>query len=321
MHGPRGDGLAPRSAVAVLSELAAATEGAFRGQEAVQRGVTRTQIAALRAQDVVRRVLPDTYVLSAVVASDRQRLRAALLWAGNDAAAAGRSAGTEYELPIPAAPRPEIVVARRRSPRHPSVMTSTSRDPASLMIRVHRGLRVTGPEATLVALGASLDDATFEIACEDARRRRLTSVPAVRAYLERFGRPGRPGVAATRALLSELDPVHAARSVLEVKTRRLLVAHGLTNFVRELPLVWNGRTYRYDFGFQRERTILETNGRRWHDDAADYEHDNEKWSVPALHGFRLVLATWDKVARRPGELVAELRAALAASARGRDPAA
>jgi hypothetical protein len=58
--------------------------------------------------------------------------------------------------------------------------------------------------------------------------------------------------------------------------------------------------------------ILETNGRRWHDDAADFEHDQEKWSVPARHGYRIVFATWDKVVRRPQELLGELGAALAA---------
>jgi hypothetical protein len=56
----------------------------------------------------------------------------------------------------------------------------------------------------------------------------------------------------------------------------------------------------------RTRTILETNGRRWHDDPLDYEHDNEKWSVPAHHGYRLVFATWDKVTRRSAELIEEL---------------
>ena len=111
-----------------------------------------------------------------------------------------------------------------------------------------------------------------------------------------------------RRLLDELDPETAARSVLEVKTRRLLVAAGVTDFVREFPLAWNGRTYRFDFGFERRRTILETNGRRWHDDPTDYEHDNEKWSVPGRHGYRIVLATWDKVTQQPRELLHELTA-------------
>ena len=53
----------------------------------------------------------------------------------------------------------------------------------------------------------------------------------------------------------------------------------------------HSRTYRYDFALPDAMTILETNGRRWHDDATDYEHDHEKWSVPGRHGHRLVLAT------------------------------
>jgi very-short-patch-repair endonuclease len=176
------------------------------------------------------------------------------------------------------------------------------------MIRRVRGLPVTGPEYTLLWLAHELDDEAFEIACEDARRRRLTSVPALRAYLDRFGQRGRPGVASMRRLLDQLDPTHPSRSTLEVKTRRLLVAHGITDFVSEFPLGWNGRTYFFDFAFPDQRTILETNGRRWHDDPADYEHDHEKWSVPGRHDYRIVFATWDEVTRRSHDLVVELAA-------------
>ena len=304
--------MAPKSAVAVVSELAANADGAFRGAHAVRRGVSRDQLAVLRTQGSIERALPDTYTLTAMRSSDAQRLSAALLWAGNEAAAAGRSAGWVYGLEGVLARRPEIVVERPRSPRHPAVLTLTTRDAASLMRRVHRGVRVTGPEATLLLLAKLLGDEAFEIACEDARRRRLTSVSALRAYLERFGRSGRGGVAPLRALLDQLDPHHPARSTLEVKTRRLLSANGITDFVRERSLAWEGRKYCYDFGFDRSRVILETNGRRWHDDPTDYERDHEKWSVPARYGYKLVLATWDKVVKHPGELIEELRTTLAA---------
>jgi very-short-patch-repair endonuclease len=175
-----------------------------------------------------------------------------------------------YRLDGVRAPRPEIVVDRRQSLRHSAVNTITTRNAASLMLRVHRGVRVTGPEPTLLRLAQLLGDEDFEIACEDARRSGLTSVPALRAYVGRFG------------------------------------------FVREHPLTWEQRKYRFDFAFERSRVILETNGRRWHDDPTDYERDNEKWSVPGHHGYKLVLATWDKVVRRPGRLIEELRATLAA---------
>jgi hypothetical protein len=111
-------------------------------------------------------------------------------------------------------------------------------------------------------------------------------------------------------LLGELDPRHPSRPTLEVFTRRLLAAHGMTGFTREFPLEWKGRTYYFDFAFESRRTILETNGRRWHDDPLDYEDDHEKWSVPGRHGYRLVLATWDKVTRRERDFLADLIATL-----------
>jgi very-short-patch-repair endonuclease len=173
---------------------------------------------------------------------------------------------------------------------------------------MHNGLRVTGPEATIVALGAVLTSESHEVACEDARRRGLTSVTALQRYLT--DHQGRRGAGVTRALLDELDPVHPSRSTLEVKTRRLLVGHGIRDFVREFPLDSNGRTYYFDFAFQRERVILETNGRRWHDDPNDYEDDNEKWSVPARYGYRIVFATWNEVTCEPMRFIGEVRTAL-----------
>ena len=83
---------------------------------------------------------------------------------------------------------------------------------------------------------------------------------------------------------------------------------------RTLPLAAGDRRFLYDFAFLSERVILEVNGRRWHDDAADFERDQEKWSVPARHSFRLVFATWESVTRHPDRLIAELRTALARTA-------
>ena len=297
---------------ATVSELSACSLGVFRGEAAVRLGVSRKQLAVLRAAGVIERELPGVYRMTVVQRSAEQRLRAALTWAGDDAAAAAVSAGAHYNLEGVSAAVPEIVVPTSEHMRSEHVVVHRCEDLSALMIRKHRELRVTGVEATVVALAHALSAEAFEIACEDARRRRLTTVPALRAYLRRFGRRGLPGVRVTRDLLDELDPAYPARSTLEVKTRRLLVAHGYRDFTREFPLRWNGRVHRFDFAFEATRTILETNGRRWHDDATDYEDDNEKWSVPGRHGYRLVFATWDKVTNHPRELLAELAVTFAA---------
>jgi hypothetical protein len=302
--------MARESAVGVLSRLSEGSFGVFRGRDAVANGVNRDRLVALVRARVIERVLPDTYRMTSVARSNYQALTAALLWAGPDAAAAGRSGGEVYGLEGVRAEKPEIAVPRKHRGRHAAVVTH--RPEAGQIIRTYRGFRVTGVEATLVALAQQLDGEALEIACEDARRRRLTSIPALHAYLARFGARGRPGVRPLRALLKELDPVWASRSTLEVKTRRLLVARGITGFTREFPLAWNGVTFHFDFAFAPRRTILETNGRRWHDDATDYEFDNDKWSVPGRHGFRIVLATWSKVTQHPDALIHELTATLAA---------
>ena len=300
-------------ALAVLSQLSAPSAGTFRGRVAVARGVTRDQLRGLSAAGAIERLHPDVYRMTAVAASAEQRLRAALLWAGESAAATGRSAALLYGLEGVTGDVPEIALpygVRGRS--HAIVVRHGAR--VAFMTRRVRGIATTGPEYTLLWLAHDLEGEAFEVACEDARRRRLTSVPALHAYLERFGRRGRPGVAQLRRLLAELDPKHPSRSKLEVRTRRLLVASGLSGFVREFALEWRGRTYLYDFAFPEQHAILETNGRRWHDDPADYEHDHEKWSVPGRYGYRLVLATWDKVMQTPDALLRELRATMTAGA-------
>jgi hypothetical protein len=300
-----------QSAESKLSALSSPSSGVFRGRDAVLAGVTRQKLASLHADGVIERMLPDTYRMTAVASSSEQRLRAALAWAGESAAATGRSAGELYDLEGVHAEVPEIVVWTDRRLRSTAVRVHHG-NRVALMVRRVRGIPVTGIEYTLLRVAMTADGEALEAAFEDARRRKLTSVRAMQAYLDRHGRQGRRGVAAIRALLRELDPEHASRSLLEVKTRRLLVSHGVTNFVREFPLRWNGRTYRFDFAFVAERTILETNGRRWHDDPVDYEHDSDKWSVPGHHGYRLVLATWAKVTRTPADFLHELATTRAA---------
>jgi hypothetical protein len=300
-----------QSPVSALSVLSAPQLGVFRGGAAIERGVSRRQLDALRADGVIARVFPDTYRMTVVDESDEQRLRAALLWASGQAMGAGRSAGAAFTLEGVRAAVPEIAVPRTFRGRTDGVAVYRVDDLRALMPREVRRLRVTGIETTLVRLAYLLDDEAFEVACEDARRRRLATITSLHAYLERYARPGQRGIASMRALLREGDPVHPSRSTLEVKTRRLLVSHGLTDFEREWPLEWEGRTYRYDFAFVRDHVILETNGRRWHDDPTDYEDDNEKWSVPGRHGFKIVLATWNKVTRNPLGLIGELHTTLA----------
>ncbi len=164
-----------QSAIAALAGLGTGTLGVFRGSAAGGLGVSRNQLSALCRAGVLIREFPDTYRMTAVPTSHEQRLHAALLWAGPGAAGAGRSAAVVYGLEGVRAQMPEIIVSRNHRLRTAGVIVHRSDDRPLLMVRRQRGLLVTGIEPTLVALAATLESEAFEIACEDARRRRLTS--------------------------------------------------------------------------------------------------------------------------------------------------
>jgi len=182
-----------KDAIGALAELGAESLGVFRARAAVEAKVTRKQLAALRAAGVIVRELPDVYRMTVVTRSAEQRLRAALLWAGHAAAGAGLSAGEHYALEGVRARAPEIVVPVANNMRSKPVVVHRTNDRAALMVRMHSGLPITGVEATLVALAHALDGEALEIACEDARRRGLTGVPQLRAYLAKFGSQRTPG--------------------------------------------------------------------------------------------------------------------------------
>jgi predicted transcriptional regulator of viral defense system len=148
--------------VTTLSRISAPASGVFRARHAREFGISPTQLARLSEQGVIERVLPHTYRMTAVAPSATQRRRAALLWAGDEAAAAGRSAGELYRLEGVRARTPEIVLPHHVRARTPYAIVYHA-DPRVLMVRTVGGFRVTGVEATLLLLAHVLDEEGFEM--------------------------------------------------------------------------------------------------------------------------------------------------------------
>jgi hypothetical protein len=119
--------------IGTLSELSAPSLGVFHSRAAVKLGVSRKQLAALRAAGVIERELPEVYRMTVVARSAEQRLRAALMWAGDESAAAGLSAGELYNLQGVHAPVPEIVVPASTYARSKGVSVHRSDEYAALM--------------------------------------------------------------------------------------------------------------------------------------------------------------------------------------------
>lgn len=296
-----------------LARLARRQHGVFTREQAIEKGLRERQVQHRVAERRWARVLPGVYRHAGTPPNRQLVTNAALLWAGPYAVITARPAAWEWRIVADEPTRADIAVPSRvRIRSNPLVRVRQIDDDGRLQVRRRNGFPVTGPAATLLMLAADVDATDLEDAFESARRQRLITVASMRRYLDGYAHRGTRGASAMRAVIAAVDPAAPSRSRLEVLTRELLHAHGIVDFVREYPMQWNGRAYFFDFAFAARRVILETNGRRWHDDPVDYEHDNEKWSVPGRFGWRIVFATWDKVLRRPEALIAELLAALAA---------
>ena len=96
--------------IAVVTRLATATLGAFRGRAAVELGVSRKQLGTLAAHGAIERVLRDTYRLTGSARSHEQSLHAAILWTDCIGVGRARSAAMVYGLEGVRTPQPQIVV-------------------------------------------------------------------------------------------------------------------------------------------------------------------------------------------------------------------
>lgn len=176
-------------------------------------------------------------------------------------------------------------------------------------VTTRRGIPVTTPASTLLVLGAVVDADTFESAVEDAVLRRLTTIGRLADLVERYGRPGRDGVAALRRVLEERGAgATATESVLEDEMARLLRAAGIEDFERQY---WVGGM-RLDFASPARKLGIEVNGVAFHSATVDVQRNCHKLNRLLALGWRVLQFTAADIRYRPDGVVAELSSAMAA---------
>ena len=279
-------------------------------------GVTRNQLTALCARGVIdaraARHLSDD---GGSRRPSEQRLRAALLWAGADAAAAGRSAGEVYGLEGVRAHMPEIVVRRYESAaprrRHRAPRTAIEQ---ALMVRRHRGIPVTGVGADARGAGGC------------ARRRgvrdRVRGRAPAAAHLgsgtrtrisigsaEPVGRESARFAAAARRARSDAPVAVDARGQDPAAARRRTASPTSCASSRSSGTVApTSSTSRSTAAARSSRpTVAAGTTTR-----PTTNTTTRSGACPAATAIGIVFATWAKVTKQPQLLLGELAATLAA---------
>lgn len=290
-----------------VSRLAASQHGAIGTSQLTKLGINDSTIASWIGIGWLRRIQPRVVTVAGSPDTFEQRLAAALLAGGPEAAVSHRAAAKLWGL-VDDAPL-EIVVPRGQTPDIRGVIVHQTRDP--IVVSHRRGLTVTTPMRALIDLGAVVRDAEVEDALDRALASRLFSVAAVEWALAQVARRGRKGCGVLRRVLDQRaladDPPDG---LLEPRFARLQRTYGLPSAEFQWHVRFRGRNYYIDFAYPELRIAIEVDGYGQRATRKAFESDTERQTVLALLGWTVLRFTWTKVVRQPAQVAADVRLAI-----------
>jgi very-short-patch-repair endonuclease len=301
-------------AVERCDRLAANQHGVLSREQALVAGLSNGAISRRVTSGRWRVLHAGVYALRAVPTSWEQRLMAAILCGGPTALASHRSAAAirrldgvderPVEISIKTGRRIRGTIVHRRRPTD---------DPA---VEVLGGIPVTGVERTLLDLAAVVTPQRAGLALDDALRRDLTTLDALRVALPT--RRGRAGSAILRQLLDARDERDAVlESRLESSLLRLLRDHHLPLPIPQHRVTLAGELVaRLDFAYPSHRLAIEADGYRWHGGRERWRKDVRRENRLKLMGWTLLRFSWEDVHDQPEAVAGSIRAALGVTDQG-----
>jgi hypothetical protein len=299
---------------AVLAEMAGA-HGLITAARAEQLGMARTTIWRRRRSGVFVADQPGVLRASGAPRSLLTDLAALVLSTGG--VASHRAAAALYGIDGFRLGVLEVTVAEHCHQHREGrviVHRSTQLDLAEPRHRL--GIAVTGPERTLIDLGAVVSARRLEQAVDDLLRRGLVTWPSIYRWFVRHAARGRNGVGPMRELLGRRYgdddiPLSAwSRWVAE-----LLVDAGLPMPCFEYRITDTGGGFiaQVDLAYPEFRIAVELIGKKGHLNAEAFERDPVRLSAITNAGWRVHSVTWRRYIEQPVQLVATIRDAIAAA--------
>jgi very-short-patch-repair endonuclease len=288
-----------------LDAVLTANDGVLTRATALQHVSHDCLDRAVKSGRIVR-VLPTVFVAADQSAERCALERAALEWAGPDAALSHLSALRAYGLPVPDAHGVHVLVSgERRLRRQPGVeLHRQSGFHVGAPLTVVRGGR------TVVRLEHAVV-ASWPLLSGDEQR-----APAILAVRERLTTAARllcaaqdvPRVAGAASLLALIGLLAAGcRSELEIWGYRRIFDDPLLRFGGrwQRPMMLSGRRIYLDRSYDEERLVFELDGRKYHSSPAQREADMRRDSRLAVDSWQCVRFSHQRLTDSPDECRAE----------------
>ncbi|MEA2900997.1 MAG: hypothetical protein QOH36_884 [Actinomycetota bacterium] len=257
------------------------------------------------------RLQPAVYGVPAARPSFEQRVLAASLAIGPDAAVSHQSAARLWGLRGATSQRVEVIAPGTGKPRLGLAVVHRSAILAPVDVRIHEGIRLTRPERTLIDVAAVVPPDAAAGMLESAVHLGLTTPEHIWRYLSRYGGPGVRGAGRVRAILEARGPAaRPTESGLEDLALRVLFRAGMPRPVRQYVIRVPGRPdIRPDLSYPPKRFALEVDSALWHSDSESYRRDRAKWNLLVALGWTLLILTDFDLHERPEVVGADVLAA------------
>jgi very-short-patch-repair endonuclease len=286
----------------------AARQAGVVHRDQLESELSPSQVKRLVADEVIRRLHPQVFVLVGVPISFRRAAWAAQLWS-RDGALSGLTAARLLELDAPRSPVIEVSMPRRARPPSGVVVYRKSVGPRDLS--TVQGLRVTTMPRSVIDCARHLPDQHLDVLLDSAIR----SGMAKRLFLERAEElcvPGRPGVGTIRRIIAERETEQGLTgSAFERAHLRSLKRAGLPLPISQWPVLEEGFSAFIDFAYPEHGVAIEADGYRWHSGRVAWEADRRRTAELSSRGWRVIQVTWIQLKYDRDAVVSRIRRALA----------
>ncbi|MCL1692521.1 MAG: type IV toxin-antitoxin system AbiEi family antitoxin domain-containing protein [Actinomycetia bacterium] len=299
-----------------LSRISSRQHGVFTVEQATASGLTRRGIEDRERRGVYERLYPNVFTVAGTPNTWHRATMAAVLSIGAPAAASHLSAAFLWKMLNGSGPLIHVVTRRWDRRHRLDFRLHESLDLVDSDIVTISGIPTTTATRTIVDLGA-VAPLRVERALEAGITSNSVTLSGVERFVVRVARRGRRGVGVIRPLLearrrwdgataSDLEDLF--RAVLD----RWAVPVGVAQYeVHNPPGLLASRP---DFAYPEHLLAVELDSEGFHMDRLTFRNDRRKQNQLELLGWRVLRYTWWDLVNRPGEVAAEVAAALSVPA-------
>jgi very-short-patch-repair endonuclease len=286
-----------------LLALLARQDGLVTAAQAARCGLSERSLQRRAHGDGWKRVAPRVFLAAGQRLTDRGRVRAAGLWAGDRGAISGPAAAWWHRMPAVVPAQIEVTVPRRLGLRGHRGARIRRRDlsPADVVLR--NGIRCTAAPLTVLETAIVVPGGSAFL--DRALQRHVRFEEVYEAYCRNVGARG--GARAAGLLIGAADRADSAAERLLIS---LLRAAGITGWARGRPF----ERWTIDIAFPEAELAIEVDSWAWHVDVDRFQADRRKGNALVRAGWQLLRFTWHDLTNRPARVIAEIRAALRAAA-------